>query len=186
MSRKDLKKYFDILELKSNASLSEIKNAYFRLKKLYSTDSIVIAPIADEFSKKRRLEILQQIEEAYTKLDEMLKDEYGKSTYLEKAIVTDNALKGKEADSLSFSGNVLRQIREEKGIHLYEVSLDTKIRTEILENIELEKFDALPPEIYLKGHVSNYASFLLLDPKKVADDYIRRYKAWKGEIKKKA
>ena len=185
MSRKDLKRYFDILELKSNASLSEIKYAYIRLKKLYSTDSILITPIADEFSKKRRLEILQQIEEAYTKLDEILKDEHGKSTYLEKSAASDNALEAKEAGSRLFSGNVLRQIREEKGIHLYEVSLDTKIRTEILENIELEKFDALPPEIYLKGHVSNYARYLLLEPKKVADDYIKRYKSWKGEIKKK-
>ena len=186
MSRKNLKRYFEILELDSGASLSEIKNAYIRLKRLYSTDSIVITPIADEFSKKRRLAVLQQIEEAYTKLNEELKDEHQKSTYFGKpGIASENVIEGEEADSVSFSGDVLRQIREKRGIHLYEVALDTKIRVEILENIEHERFDALPQEVYLKGHVSNYARYLLLDPRKVADDYISRYKTWMADVKEK-
>ncbi len=187
MSRKNMKRYFEILELDSDASFSEVKNAYLRLKRLYSTDSIVIAPIADEFSKKRRQAVLRQIEEAYTKLNEALKDEHGKSAYFEKSgIDSENVAEGEEVDSLSFSGPVLRQIREKKGIHLYEVALVTKIRVEILESIEYERFDALPQQAYLKGHASNYASYLSLDPKKVADDYINRYKAWKADVKKKA
>ncbi len=68
---------------------------------------------------------------------------------------------------------------------MYEFALDTKIRAGILENIEHERFDALPQEVYLKGHVSNYARYLLLDPRKVADDYINRYKAWKADAKEK-
>lgn len=186
MSREDHKKYFEILELNPDASMLEIKNAYIRLKKLYSSDSIVISPIADEFSEKMRQEILHQIEEAYTKLKILLKNERSKSIYHEKPLVSGEGAQGKEMDSISYSGHVLRQIRKEKGIHLYEIALDTKIRIELLNNIELEKFDALPPEAYLKGHISNYASFLLLNPKKVADDYISRYKAWKMKIKENA
>ena len=186
MSRKNLKRYFEILELDSDASLSGIKNAYIRLKRLYSTDSMVITPIADEFSKKRRLAVLQQIEEAYTKLNEVLKDEHQKSTNFGKpGMTSENDTEGEEADSVSFSGDVLRQIREKRGIQLYEVALDTKIRVEILENIEYEKFESLPQEVYLKGHVSNYARYLLLDSRKVADDYISRYKAWKADAKEK-
>lgn len=181
-----MKKYFEILELDSGASLSEIKNAYLRLKRLYSTDSMVITPIADEFSKKNRLAVLRQIEEAYTRLNEELKDEHQKSTSFGKpGTASENGSEGEEVDSLLFSGDVLRQIREKRGIHLYEVALDTKIRVEILENIEHERFDALPQEVYLKGHVSNYARYLLLDPRKVADDYISRYKAWKADAKEK-
>ena len=186
MSRKSLKRYFEILELDSDASLSAIKSAYFRLKRLYSTDSIVITPIADEFSKKRRLAVLQQIEEAYTKLSEELKDEHHKPTHFGKpGTASENGSEGEEVDSVSFSGDVLRQIREKRGIHLYEVALDTKIREEILENIEHERFDALPQEVYLKAHVTNYARYLLLDPRKVADDYISRYKTWKADAKEK-
>ncbi len=186
MSRKNLKGYFEILELDSDASLSEIKNAYIRLKRLYSTDSIVITPIADEFSKKRRLAILRQIEEAFTKLNKELKDEHQKSTNFGKPNrASESGAEGEEVEIASFSGDVLRQIREKKGIYLYEVALDTKIRVEILENIEHERFDALPQEVYLKGHVSNYARYLLLDPEKVADDYISRYKTWMADVKKK-
>lgn len=186
MTRKNLKRYFEILELDSDASFSDVKNAYFRLKRLYSTDSIVIAPIADEFSKTKRLAVLQQIEEAFAKLNEELKDEHQKSTYFGKSsIASDNVAEREEEDSVLFSGHALRQIREKRGIHLHEVALVTKIRVEILENIEYERFDALPQEAYLKGHVINYASYLSLDPKKVADDYIKRYKAWKADAKEK-
>ncbi|NIO48375.1 MAG: hypothetical protein GTN73_02895 [Candidatus Aminicenantes bacterium] len=186
MPKKNLKKYFDILEIDSNASLSEIRNTYIRLKKLYSTDSMVITPIADEFSKKKRLAVLQQIEEAYTRLKEELKDERQKSTYFGKpGVASENSTEGEETESISFSGDVLRKIRERRRIHLHEVALDTKIRMEILENIEYERFDALPQEVYLRGHVSNYARYLLLDARKVADDYIRRYKTWKADAEEK-
>lgn len=59
--------------------------------------------------------------------------------------------------------------------------METKIRKEILKNIELEKFEDLPQEIYLRGHVRSYAKYLSLNPKKVVDDYLRNYKAWKDK-----
>ncbi len=68
MADKTLKRYFDVLEISPDASVLEIRNAYLLLKKLYSTDSVVMSPIADEFSKKERREILLQVEEAFDKL----------------------------------------------------------------------------------------------------------------------
>lgn len=186
MSEKDYKRCFKILEINPDASLSEIKNAYMSLKKLYSSNSIVISPIEDEFSRKKRQEILQQIDEAYTTLMTLLKNKYSNLTYHEKSVVSGHDPKGEEAEDITFSGQVLRQIRKKLGIRLYEVALDTKIRLELLKNIELEKFDSLPHEVYLKGHLSNYAGYLLLNPKKVADDYIRKYKVWKKKTKEKA
>lgn len=54
MPREEMKKYLDILELGPSASLSDVKNAYSRLKKLYSEDSLALAPLADEFPEKKR------------------------------------------------------------------------------------------------------------------------------------
>lgn len=185
MSREDPKRYFEILELDSDASLREIENAYVRLKKLYSNDSMVISPVIDEFSNKRKKEILQQIEEAYLRLKILLNNDNINSIH-EESLTSDNTSGGEKFDNTPYAGPVLKQIREKLGIQLHEISLNTKIRVEILENIELEKFDALPQEVYLKGHLRNYASCLLLNPKKVSDDYLKRYKEWKRGIEEKA
>lgn len=179
------KKYFEILEVSPNASLSEIKNAYLRLKKLYATDSIVLIPVADEFSKKSRREILKKIENAYTKLVSLMENVKIEPTPQRKPSISGIPIEKREKIT-SYSGEVLRQIREERGIQLYEVSLETKIRIELLKNIELENFDALPSGIYLKAHLMNYASFLSLDSKKVAEDCINRYEEWKKESGEKA
>ncbi|MDH4258416.1 MAG: helix-turn-helix domain-containing protein [Candidatus Aminicenantes bacterium] len=178
MTKKELKKYFDILEISPEATLMEIRSAYSRLKKLYSTDSVVISPIEDEFSIEERQKILEQIEDAYTKLMEQVKESQDRLVHHERPFAAGhNTMEGEEA-SISYSGQVLRQIREKMGIELFEVSLDTKIRVELLENIEQERFDDLPPEVYLKGHIINYANYLLLDSQKAAADYIARYRAW--------
>lgn len=185
MSKKELKKYFEILEISPGSTILEIRNAYNRLKKLYSTDSVVISPIADEFSKKDRKEILEQVEEAFKKLMESLKGRYGPSPSHTGDLAFDDDPTVEKTEEESYSGSVLKQIREKMGIQLFEVSLDTKIRMELLESIEDEKFDSLPQEVYLKGHLTNYASYLLLKPNKVTQDYIARYRAWKERKKEK-
>jgi len=184
MQRKEYKKYFDVLEISPDASSSQIRTAYLRLKRLYSAESIVMSPIADEFPYKRKQEILKQIEEAYTALTSLLNHVQNESSNRGKSLTSKGGYEDKKEKSTPFSGPVLRQIRKERGIGLYEVALDTKIRVEILENIELERFEVLPQEVYLKGHISIYAKYLLLDPKKSADDYIKKYREWKSKIEK--
>ena len=68
MSEENHKQYYDVLELSPGASIIEIIKAYKSLKELYSVDSIVTAPISDEFLDDKRMDILNQIEEAYVKL----------------------------------------------------------------------------------------------------------------------
>ena len=68
MPIEDYKKYFEALELSPDAQLSEVRNSYLHLKSLYSNDSIVTAAIAYELSEEKRHDILEQVEEAYTKL----------------------------------------------------------------------------------------------------------------------
>jgi cytoskeleton protein RodZ len=185
MSKKELEKYFETLEISPDSTIMEIRNAYNRLKKLYSTESVVISPIADEFSKKERQEILEQVEEAFKKLMESLKRRHGSSAFFTGDLASDNDTSAEKTEEASYSGSVIKQIREKMGIQLFEVSLDTKIRMELLESIENEEFDSLPQEVYLKGHLTNYASYLRLKPKKVTHDYMGRYRAWKERKREK-
>ncbi|HLP48860.1 MAG TPA: hypothetical protein VK469_23165 [Candidatus Kapabacteria bacterium] len=69
------KKYYDILEIKPDASFQEIKNAYFHLKKLYSSEPMVLVPVSEDISEEGRREILNRLDEAYACLKEIYKVE---------------------------------------------------------------------------------------------------------------
>jgi uncharacterized protein YicC (UPF0701 family) len=68
MPKDDLKKLYDVLELRPGAPLRDVHNARLRLRKLYAGDSIVLEPLGEEFTDKKRKKILEQIEEAYAKI----------------------------------------------------------------------------------------------------------------------
>jgi curved DNA-binding protein CbpA len=166
---KQNEKYFDMLELKPNASLSEIKCAYLHLKKLYSSYSPVLSTISDEISDTKRKELLAQIEEAYKQLKEQylfVETDKQKKTWER---VADKNIPEFEV----FSGNALKLIREVLGVELQEISLATGIPVRNLQYIEKERFDLLPPSGYVRIYVTKYAEYLSLDTKRVPDDYMK-------------
>lgn len=110
MSRKEYKRYFETLELTPGASLKEIKNTYEYLKKLYSTDSVETSPIADEFLEEKRHEILQHIEEAYTKILALVEKEASESTYHKESFDSSLDSEEEKQDSIPFIENLLKQI----------------------------------------------------------------------------
>ena len=56
----------------------------------------------------------------------------------------------------------------------------TRIKRQYIDDMESERFDALPAEVYMRGYVSEYARYLGLDYAKVASDYMKKNKDWKG------
>ena len=109
MSREEYKKYLNILELNPDATLIEIKKSYLHLKRLYSTDSIAISPLATEFSEETRKEILSQIEEAYNNLLAILEKEDKKILKKEKKISNDISLIETEEKPLPQIEKILKQ-----------------------------------------------------------------------------
>ncbi|MCP5052611.1 MAG: helix-turn-helix domain-containing protein [bacterium] len=80
-------------------------------------------------------------------------------------------------------GQTLKKLREKKGVGIHEIAVSTKISYKILVNIEQERFDRLPEGGYLRWHIMTYAKALALDPHKVADEYMKRYRKWAREQK---
>lgn len=64
-------------------------------------------------------------------------------------------------------GESLRQARAHKGVTLREAEQTTRINRHHLAALEDENFTALPPMIYQRGIVRNYAAYLDLDPSKM-------------------
>ncbi|MGA1870850.1 MAG: helix-turn-helix domain-containing protein [bacterium] len=209
MNQNDYNRYINILELSDNASQAEIHNAYLSLKKLYSsTESIAILPVLDELPPENKQEILQQIEEAYRNLSstvltdrQIAEDEPTKNLQPKKAdpvsisddkeqvcrsekkpLALDQETKQLIAEIKSFTGADLQNIRQRLKIDLCEIANSTRISIHHLENIERERYETLPPSAYIRGFIVNFANYLRLDSKKVADDYMQRYKVWKEKI----
>ncbi|MGC8651204.1 MAG: helix-turn-helix domain-containing protein [Minisyncoccia bacterium] len=68
-------------------------------------------------------------------------------------------------------GSVLRQTREQRGITLEKVSQDLKIIKSLLEAIEKNQYQKLPPPVYLKKIISQYSHYLHLEEKDILDLY---------------
>lgn len=178
MTTEEKEKYLKILGLSTEATFVEIKRVYKRLLRLYSSETSIISSISDDFSKRTKQKIIRELENAYQKLSAQI--EYEQALVKQKTSPSDTEKSSHHILSkMDFDGRMLMDIRRKLGIQLFDVSLETKIRKEILKNIELEKFEDLPQESYLKGHVWSYAKYLSLDPKKAVDDYMKKYKVWK-------
>jgi len=69
-------------------------------------------------------------------------------------------------------GDRLKKEREQRGISLDDISVNTKIGTRLLRALEDEKFDQLPGGIFNKGFVRAYARHIGIDEEQAIADYM--------------
>lgn len=72
-------------------------------------------------------------------------------------------------------GRALRSAREHRGKSLEEAGRETRVRTDYLEALEQEEFDALGSDVYVRGFLRSYAKYLGLNHEKVVSAYERAY-----------
>jgi len=70
-------------------------------------------------------------------------------------------------------GPALRKARQSRGKSIEEASRDTRIRTEYLQALEREAFGSLRGDVYIRGFLRSYSSYLGLNPDKVVSVYVR-------------
>ena len=76
-------------------------------------------------------------------------------------------------------GQILKEARENKLYTLEDIEKHTKIRVEMLEALEKDDFDKLPPLTFIQGFIKNYGKFLGLDASKLLAVFRRDYEAKK-------
>jgi cytoskeleton protein RodZ len=69
-------------------------------------------------------------------------------------------------------GELLKETRQNKEVSLEQVEEELRIRKKYLQALEEEDFSIMPPEVYVKGFLRNYAIYLGLDPEEVRALYI--------------
>jgi hypothetical protein len=73
---------------------------------------------------------------------------------------------------VEFNGDLLRQVRMARGLSLAQLSERTRIGLKHLENVEGDRYDALPAGVYLRGILMNLARELGLDGLRVSKSYL--------------
>jgi cytoskeleton protein RodZ len=74
-------------------------------------------------------------------------------------------------------GAYLKSLREEKGKSLEEISESTKIAVASLDFLENDRFDLLPPRVFVKGFIRSYVQELGLN----AEEAISRFEVFLSE-----
>jgi flagellar biosynthesis protein FlhG len=192
--------HYDLLEVPPTASFEDIRRANRRIRDIYGAESIAISGLYDPASLEavhRRLDL------SYTTLmDAAKRKEYDMELFPDgvpmpvtppvhsdapaarpAAKVDDPATLAvrppmPEISSFTeFSGPLLRQIREAIGIELREIAERSKIGMAYLHALEGEVFAKLPAAVYVRGFLAEYARALGLDPERVKQTYLARFRA---------
>ncbi len=74
-------------------------------------------------------------------------------------------------------GAYLRSLREEKGKALEEIAENTKIAVANLDLLERDRYELLPPRVFVKGFIRSYAQELGMSP----EEPLRRFEEFTRE-----
>ena len=78
-----------------------------------------------------------------------------------------------------FTGTLIRQMREAKGLSLQEIAVRTRINAHILGALEEERFEDVPnARVYVRGFVRCLAREIGLDQDSVSRTYVPRWESW--------
>jgi len=194
MGAKVTTNYYELLEIRPNASTMDIINAYRRAKLAYRSDSLATYSLYDDGEADR---IRTEIERAYQILSnperrqaydaELASDsshrqpekpghaarEATQNNVVELADrgLLSTGIRHRVAEATVFSGALLREIRESRGVKLDAIAKRTKISRNYLQAIEEEDQRHLPAPTYLKSYLKQYAAEIGLDPERVSSHY---------------
>ena len=187
---------YEVLEAEPGSSEEELRRAYRRVREIYAPDAMAMCGL---YSPEALALLGERIQSAYdTLLDAEKRHRYDVETWPEgvprrgMADVGSGGVRVPRPDdtpvkmtppepavdeNTEFSGELLRQMREARGVELEDISNRTKIHIGHLRSIEGERFDILPARVYVRGFLVEFAKALRLDPQQVVRTYLKRYDA---------
>lgn len=193
--------HYDLLEVPPTASFEDIRRANRRIRDIYGAESVVISGLYDAAALEA---VHRRFDLAYTTLmDAAKRKDYDMELFpdgiptppapevgggaaaggtqprpvqkLEDPIIAAArpAMPELAADT-AYTGALLRQIREARGIELREIAERSKVGMAYLQALEAEAFGKLPAAVYVRGFLVEYAKVLGLDVERVKDTYLLR------------
>lgn len=176
--------HYEILDISPAASRQEVAQALERARTVFGPGALASYAL---FSPEEAAALAARIEEAGA----LLLDARARERY-------DDLLSGRRAPvrpeeppptagpppapaapfeppaDAEWSGALIRQARLAAGLTVEHVSDRTKVQRAVIESIEEERHDRLPPAVYLRGILRSLAAVLRLDADRVARSYLDR------------
>lgn len=78
------------------------------------------------------------------------------------------------SEDTEYTGDLLRQVREARGLSLEQMANTTKIAIYYLRDLESENYEDLPARVYVKGYLKQIARLLKLESEPLVRSYIDR------------
>jgi flagellar biosynthesis protein FlhG len=190
--------YYELFGIEPTASDEQVRRANRSVRQIYAKDSVVVGGL---YSKARLEKLRHRLEDGYeTLMDPAKRRAYDHELFPDGIPVrSERSLRLRTEPSLSvpaeerppmpdfdedvvFTGELMRQVREARGLNLREISDRTKIGLGYLEAIEGETFGKLPAPVYVRGFLVEYAKMLELDVPRVLDTYLPRFRKVRAEV----
>jgi flagellar biosynthesis protein FlhG len=185
--------YYEILETEPGVSDEEIRRAYRAIKEIYASGSLVVAGLYDDhelaelharvnaahdtlFAPERRRVYDLALPEA--DLARAVRAAANAGRRAPAVGAPEERPEPSEAldPATEITGELLRKLRETRGIELGDIAQRTKISERYLRAIEEERFSDMPAAVYVRGYVMEYARALRIDAQRVVDSYLARYR----------
>ena len=154
------KEDWELLGLEPDADITAVRRAYRARRALYEPHALATYNLLEE---DERAQMVARLDAAYERIVGTAPaapppPRTGPRESEPHASVPSGPPPDAEADP----GPHLRYHRLSAGVTLHHVSAETKISVAVLEHIEAEDFHALPPAVFVRGHVQQFARELRL------------------------
>jgi hypothetical protein len=168
--------HYEVLGIDPSASGEEVEEAYQRCLALYGDGALATYSLLEpEEMRAARA----RVDEAYGVLrDPDRRREYDAHPVEPQPDEPDPPPEPPRSDPKILpepvTGPDLRRVREARGVALKEIAIASKIGVRFLEYIEADRHKDLPPPVYLRGFLHEYARAVGLDPQRTAASYLAR------------
>ncbi|HSC86847.1 MAG TPA: helix-turn-helix domain-containing protein [Polyangiaceae bacterium] len=183
---------YEVLWSHPGASDEELRRAYKRQRDLFQPGSVALYSLLTESELERERARVEEAQE--TLLDPVRRRSYdlsflppttdpdaGNRPAWDEARELERARARAELaheihSETEYTGELLRRVREARGLELSDIAQKTKITTAHLEAIEEEAFERLPAEVYTRGFVQQVSALLGVDATQATRTYLRRFR----------
>jgi hypothetical protein len=170
---------YAVLGLEPRAPFDQVERAYRFSMELYGETTLALYSLLEPGEAEERR---ARVKHAYTVLSDPAKrreydERHGHPPPDEPAPSAPPPIAARMPEPVT--GPALRRVREARSLSLHHIASVTKVGVRVLEAIEDDRFELLPPPVYLRSFLQEYARLIGLDGRQAADAYMKRLPARK-------